>query len=175
MSILIALTIVGRFDGITSLVNVCQEVALKLLNSLSFNGSVWTKPLWMVIIEMMTFIKRAIAIIAFVLAPTQMMIIGPSATFGREFNMVKKGSRTSATNGFMYMMVLIKKAKAIPSEKEITISKRVTPMCMNSSPLWTRLKRVKRTREGLENMKLFMKPKRAPISQIAKKEATNRD
>ena len=43
-----------------------------------------------------TFINKAITIIDFVLAPNQMIKIGPRATFGREFKIVKNGSLTSA-------------------------------------------------------------------------------
>ena len=47
------------------------------------------KPLYILIIVIKTLIKRAINIIEFVLAPTQIIIKGPKATFGREFKTVR--------------------------------------------------------------------------------------
>ena len=50
------------------------------------------KELYIFIIVVNTAIKSAINIIELVLAPTQIIIKGPSATFGSEFITVKYGS-----------------------------------------------------------------------------------
>ena len=59
----------------------------------------------MLIIVMIADIIRAIKIIEFMLAPTQMIISGPKATFGNEFKIVKYGSNTLARKGFHQRMV----------------------------------------------------------------------
>ena len=44
----------------------------------------------------------AITIILLILAPTQLIIIGPSATLGRELSIVKYGSKTFDINSLLY-------------------------------------------------------------------------
>ena len=75
----------------------------------------------------MTLIKSAITIIEFVLAPAHIMMIGPNATFGKEFNIVKKGSKTSARNLFKYMITLTIKAIIIPNVNDMKTSINVVP------------------------------------------------
>lgn len=74
---------------------------------------------------MMTLMSKAIVMIAFVLAPTQMMMMGPSATFGRELSMVRNGSIVSAKNLNRYIATLMTKAITVPKENEMNISKMV--------------------------------------------------
>ena len=53
------------------------------------NLSVFIKPLYIVCILTINDINIAIKIILFVFAPIHIIIIGPNATFGRLFNIVK--------------------------------------------------------------------------------------
>lgn len=77
-------------------------------------------------IDTMTFMRRDIVIMAFAFAPTHMIMIGPNATFGKEFSMVKKGSITFARNFQLYMRTLMINAIPIPKEKAMSISSKVT-------------------------------------------------
>lgn len=123
---------------------------------------------------MIMFIRRAIVIIDREFAPTQIMISGPSATFGNEFSTVKNGSSTLAKNLFKYIRTLIKNAIPMPIIKAISISRVVARICKNNSPLETRENIVLTMEVGHENIKLFIKPVLAPISQIVNKEIINK-
>ena len=72
-----------------SLVNICIFEALKDFKSIIFCLSVLIKALYILIIVVNTVIKRAIKMIEFVFAPTQIIISGPKDTLGREFNTVR--------------------------------------------------------------------------------------
>lgn len=76
----------------------------------------------------MTLINKDMVMIAFAFAPTQMIMIGPKATLGREFKTVKNGSMTRAKKGERYIMTLTTKAIPIPREKAEIISCKVTHM-----------------------------------------------
>lgn len=58
----------------------------------------------------------------FPLAPAQIIIIGPSATLGNEFNIVKNGSTTFATNLKLYKNKAIKNPNEIPNKNAIITS-----------------------------------------------------
>ena len=77
------------FSGITTFINILNFDALNVLNNFIFNLSVFSKPLYIVCILTIIEISIAIVIILLVLAPIHIIIIGPSATFGNEFNIVK--------------------------------------------------------------------------------------
>ena len=91
------------------------------------------KPTYTLIIVDIVDIKSAISIIEFWLAPAQIIIIGPKATFGKLFSMVRYGSNTLDKNGLNHS----KAAKTIPikepSKKLIKISFKVTHICISKS------------------------------------------
>jgi len=60
--------------------------------------------------------------IELVLAPTQIIIRGPRATFGREFNIVKYGSITSEINLFHQRIVAIINPTKEAMKKLINVS-----------------------------------------------------
>ena len=70
--------------------------------------------------------SKAIIIIDFVVAPTQIMISGPRATLGNEFKIVKYGSKTSDMNLFHQRTDAIKKPKSDAIKKLINVSDKVT-------------------------------------------------
>ena len=72
--------------------------ALKDLNNLIFFFLLFTKILDIVIVDTMAFVNTAIKIIELVFAPAHIIIIGPRATLGSEFSIVKKGSKISLIN-----------------------------------------------------------------------------
>ncbi len=123
-------------------------------------------------IEIMTFIRRAIVIIELLFAPTHIIMMGPRATFGKEFNIVKNGSNVSAKNLFKYMSIEIIKAIKIPNENDTNISVSVTPMWTANLPLCERSISVFKTLEGEEKRKVLMNPFLAPNSQSIKNIAT---
>ena len=57
------------------------------------------KPLYIVIIVIIEFIRRLITIIDFVFAPNHIISRGPNDTFGRLLNNVKKGSKNFFNTG----------------------------------------------------------------------------
>ena len=59
-------------------------------------------------------------------APAHMMIIGPSATFGKLFKMVRYGSNTFAKNGNHHNIVAIRNPRKVPSKKLMIVSYVVT-------------------------------------------------
>lgn len=63
-----------------------------------FSLSVFKKPCNISKIVTIKDIAKAMTIIAFVPDPTQIIIIGPNATFGRLFNTTKNGSNTFDKN-----------------------------------------------------------------------------
>ena len=75
-------------------------------------------------------IARAIVIIAFSPAPTQTIIIGPSATFGRLFNTTRNGSLTLEIKLDHHNIVAIKTPSIVPKKKPISVSESVTPKCV---------------------------------------------
>ena len=119
--------------------------------------------------EMITLIIRAIVMIAFVLAPTQIIMMGPSATFGREFKTVKKGSNISAKNLLSYITTLRINAIKIPKVNDNNTSPKVTPKWTKISPVSTRETKVLIIFDGEENIKLLIMPVFAPYSHNVSK------
>ena len=63
------------------------------------------------------------------LAPTQIIINGPSATLGKEFKIVKYGSTILAINLFHQRIVAITNPSKLPKQILINNSYKVIPMC----------------------------------------------
>ena len=65
------------------------------------------KPFKIVIILIIVVIRRAINIIEFILAPIHIINIGPRATFGKLFKIVKYGSNTFFKKSFHHNILAI--------------------------------------------------------------------
>ena len=89
---------VDRFAGMTILVKICNLLAPKVLAIFIFSLSVFIKPCKISKMVTIREIARAITMIACVPEPTQIIIIGPRATFGKLFNTTKNGSKTLDKN-----------------------------------------------------------------------------
>ena len=72
--------------------------------------------------------SKAIKIIELVLAPTQMIINGPKATLGKEFNIVKYGSTTLAIVLLLQRIVAMINPRMVAIEKLMKTSYSVTPI-----------------------------------------------
>ena len=80
------------------------------------------KPLYIVTILTIKFINRAITIIDFPLAPTQIIITGPNAILGRLFKTTKNGSATSDKNLEHHKIIAIIIPSIVPDKKPTTVS-----------------------------------------------------
>ena len=118
------------------------------------------------------FVSKAITIIDFWLAPVHIIIMGPSATLGSEFNIVRNGSRISAINLFRYMIILITKAIIVPIKNATNTSLKVTNIWLKSSPLFSKSIRVVKILDGEENIKEFINPVSAAISHRIRRART---
>ena len=58
----------------------------------------------------------------FIFAPAQIIMIGPNATLGKLFNIVKYGSTTLAINLFHHKIVAIPNPINVPNIKLINVS-----------------------------------------------------
>ena len=116
--------------------------------------------------------SNAITIIDLVLAPAHIIMIGPKATFGKEFNIVKNGSNTSAKNFDEYINILTINAIDMPIKNATNTSMNVTPICLNNSPLLIRVKSVFNMRDGLEKINELITPVLEPISHKVRKSRT---
>lgn len=67
-------------------------------------------------------INRAIIIIDLMLAPKKIIIIGPIATFGRLFIIVKYGSITLYRKSFHHSIMAIIIPSIVPKENDIIVS-----------------------------------------------------
>lgn len=103
--------------GITTLVNSCNLVAPNVLAILIFSLSVFMKPCKMSRIVTIREIARAMTIIAEVPEPTQIIIIGPRATFGRLFNTTKNGSKTFDKNFDNHKIIEKQIPRSVPNVK----------------------------------------------------------
>ncbi len=104
------------FAGITILVKIWNLFALKVLAILIISLSVLIKPFKILRIVTINEIARAITIIELVPAPTQMIIIGPNATFGKLFNITKNGSKTFDKNLDSHKIIATKKPSRVPDK-----------------------------------------------------------
>ena len=74
---------VVRLEGKTIFCKICIRLAPKVRAILIFSGSVARKPLSISSTVTISEMARAMTMMAWVPAPTQMMITGPKAIFGR--------------------------------------------------------------------------------------------
>lgn len=114
-------------------------------------------------------IKSAIKIMERIPAPHQIMIMGPSATLGKLFKIVKYGSATLEMNGNHHKIVAINKPKKVPSPKLIKVSYTVTQICWYKSPVLCRPIIVENICLGLEKMNVLITWKSAKHCQRIKK------
>ena len=110
------------FAGITIFVSNCNLVQLKVLAILIISLSVFRYPFNISNIVTISEIAIAITIIAGFPEPTQMIIIGPNATFGKLFNTTKYGSATFAKNLDHQRIIAIPTPKIVPSPNPIIVS-----------------------------------------------------
>ena len=89
MFIFKAFSIVFLFDGIMSFNNISFLFAFSVFKSLILFLYVLLKPVYIFCIETIMDIKIAIVIILLAFAPRVIIISGPSATLGNEFNIIK--------------------------------------------------------------------------------------
>ena len=82
-----------------------------------------------------TQIKMPIATIAFVPTPTQMMMRGPSAIFGKLLSTTKYGSSTRLIGVIKNKITAKQKPINVLSAKAKIVSFRVVKMCINKVPL----------------------------------------
>lgn len=166
MLIFSELNSVAMLDGSTIFTNIWNRFAPKVRAICIRSRSVPRKPLsissTVTIIEM----ASAMTIIAFIPAPTQIIITGPSAIFGRLFSTTRYGSITRDKNGDHQRITASSPPNAAPSRKPISVSVTVTPMCI-SRLLDAKFAMVFRIRDGWLMTKLSIIPIRAKISQTA--------
>ena len=161
------------FAGITILVNNCILFAPNVFAILIFSLSVLTKPFEISRIVTINDIAIPIVIIAKVPAPTQIIIIGPSATFGRLFNTTKNGSVTFDKNLDHHSIIEVKKPIAVPIKKPKIVSSHVVNKCFNKS-FCDRFINVFTILLGLLIIKLSITPLFARISHNAINKTTIR-
>ena len=82
-------------------------------------------------IAIITDISKAKMIIELTLAPTHIIIIGPNATLGRLFSIVKYGSIISANGLYHHNIDAIKRPINVPNEKLMNVSYIVIHICLN--------------------------------------------
>ena len=111
-------------------------------------------------------------IIDLVLAPDQIIIIGPRATLGRLLIIVKKGSVILAKIGISYNKIAKIKPREIPIRKARTVSYKVVKICFHNSPVVVSCHNVSMIRPGLEKIKASIILWHARYSQIPKKQTT---
>ena len=114
-------------------------------------------------------ISSAIKMIERIPAPHQMIIIGPSATFGKLFKIVKYGSATLEMNGNHHKIVAINKPRNVPNPKLIKVSYTVTQICWYKSPVLCNSIIVENICLGLEKMNVLIIWKLAKHCQRIKK------
>lgn len=136
--------------------NIWYLVALNDFNRFILFLSVSIKPLYTVIMVTIRDISRAIIIIDLMLAPKKIIIIGPMATFGRLFIIVKYGSITLYRKLFHHRMMAMVIPRMVPSEKLIIVSYIVVHIWMNRSSLLYRLMIVVSILLGEDEMNGFM-------------------
>lgn len=76
-----------------------------------------------------------IKIIALLPAPNQIIMIGPRAIFGSEFNTTKYGSLTRRKKSQYHNINATKKPTPVAIKKPISVSLSVIDECKNNSPL----------------------------------------
>ena len=120
------LIIISKFPLKISILYICHLVAFKLFISFILLLSVLINPFNIVIMLIIDDIKSAINIMELVFAPIHIIKIGPSATLGRLFNIVKYGSNTLHKNLFHHntlatiIPIIIDKVKLINVSYNVT-------------------------------------------------------
>lgn len=136
--------------------NIWYLVALNDFNRFILFLSVSMKPLYTVIMVTIRDISKAIIIIDLILAPKKIIIIGPMATFGRLFIIVKYGSITLYRKLFHHKMMAMVIPRMVPREKLIIVSYIVVHIWMNRSSLLYRFMIVVSILLGEDDMNGFM-------------------
>ena len=93
----------------------------------------------------------------FMLAPTHIIRIGPSDTFGREFNIVRYGSNTFDMNLLYHSIIAISIPRMVPSEKLIIVSYVVIHIWWNRSFVLYKFMMVDITLLGDDVINVFIK------------------
>ena len=124
-----------------------------MINSLS----VFKKPFKISNTVTIKEIASPIVTIAPIPAPTQIIMTGPSATFGKLFKTTKYGSDTFDKKGDHHKQIAIAIPNRTPEMKPINVSVNVTPKCSNN-PLDDKFKNVLKILEGWLVMKLSIIP-----------------
>lgn len=78
-------------------------------------------------------IERAMTIIAGIPAPTQIIITGPKAIFGKLFKTTRNGSETLEMNGDHHNIIAIIEPEIVPSKNPIRVSVHVIFKCSSKS------------------------------------------
>ena len=105
--------------------------------------------------------------------PSHTMIKGASADFGKEFKIIKKGSRMSDIFGKQIRKIADRTDIIVTDKKLMIVSARVILMCLHIS-LFSHIFRNKAiTFPGLLKKKLSIRPKEELISHIPRKEKSN--
>ena len=112
-------------------------------------------PLYMFIIVINVLISSAINIIEFILAPTQIIINGPSATFGSEFNIVRYGSIIFDIFLLLQSMIATIIPIIVAIEKLTKTSYKVTPICFKRVPSCNNPSIVLKAFVGLDDVNVF--------------------
>lgn len=102
--------------------SICNLDDLNDFNRFILFLSVLENPLYTVMVVTITDIKSAMIIMDFKLAPDHIMIIGPRATLGRLFKMVRYGSRTLAINLFHHKIMARMVPRMVPMIKLTSVS-----------------------------------------------------
>ena len=139
------------FEGNTAFMKITKLLALKLLSNFIYVLFVCLNPTYTLIIVEIVEIKSDINIIEFWLAPAHIIIIGPSATLGKLFNIVRYGSNTCDENGLNHKNAATTIPINEPNKKLISISFNVTKICIIRSFDFSKLKIVLTTFLGLEH------------------------
>ena len=126
----ITFIILGRLLGNISLVNIWNLDALNALNILIFSLSVLLKLSYIFMVATITDINNAIIMMDVIFAPNHIIIIGPNATLGKLFKIVKYGSIISAILFFHHKIDAINSPKKVPNEKLIIVSYTVIKICL---------------------------------------------
>ena len=114
-------------------------------------------------------ISKAINIIEFTLAPTQIIMSGPRATFGNEFKTVKYGSTILERIECRQRRVAMTSPKTEAIIKLRKTSYKVIPMWVNKLPSWNKRIIVENTWVGDEERNELIIWKWAKSSQLIKK------
>jgi len=115
-------------------------------------------------------ISTHITTVAEVPEPTQNIIIGPSAIFGKLLSMIRYGSITRLSFSLHQSIIAIATPSTIAMTKPIIVSYREVHICKKRFPFTTRSASVTAIRDGLEKKNGSIAPVAARISHNPKKD-----